>query len=134
MQVVMESVLVERASLQVPVDVDDAGQRAHVHEADRDQERPRCQRAHDSQRVLERRPVVLDRPRNRARADSDEEREHEHDAGVAEGEPEAGAHRSGAGAYQLAGGVVDDRDVVGVERVPGAEEERGDAHADAEDP
>ena len=52
---------------------------------------------------------------------------------VAEAEPEADAHRALAVGHQLAGGVVDGRDVVGVEGVPHAEGVRREAEADAED-
>ena len=55
--------------------------------------------------------------------------EPEHDAGVPEGEPEADRQRPLALGHQLAGGVVDGGDVVGVEGVPHAERVRGDARA-----
>ena len=54
------------------------------------------------------------------------------DRGVAEGEPEARADRGPALADELAGGVVDGRDVVGIEGVPDAEHVRRQADADPE--
>ena len=53
-------------------------------------------------------------------------------AGVAQGEPEADRQRALALVHQLAGGVVDRRDVVGVEGVPHAQGVGGHADADAE--
>ena len=52
------------------------------------------------------------------RRDGEPDREREHDRRVAEREEEADAERALALLEQLAGGVVDRRDVVGVERVP----------------
>lgn len=51
----------------------------------------------------------------------EERRQREDDTRMSQREPEAGADRRLSLAHQLAGRVVDDRDVVGVERVPGTE-------------
>ena len=61
--------------------------------------------------------------------------EREDDGGVAEGEPEADRERLAAGVVgeQLARGVVDRGDVVGVEGVAQAEGVGQDADADGED-
>src|SRR5204863_7891983 len=64
-----------------------------------------------------------------------EQRRHgEDDHGVAEREEEADAERPLALAHQLAGGVVDRADVVGVERVTEPERVGRDADAESEDP
>ena len=52
--------------------------------------------------------------------------------GVAEGEEEPGAQRALAVGHQLAGGVVDGGDVIGVEGVPDAEGPGGEGHPEAE--
>src|SRR5215470_13142418 len=49
---------------------------------------------------------------------------------MAEGEEETAGQRALAVGHQLAGGVVDARDVVGVEGVPEPEEPRGYRHAE----
>ncbi len=85
-------------------------------------------------------------PGERLHPDREQERQREHDRGVAEGEPEpdrerladlgaghAGGFLLGVVGHQLARGVVDRRDVVGVERVPQPERVREDADADRED-
>ena len=66
-------------------------------------------------------------------AEVQQHREREHDAGVAEGEEEPDGQRPLALGDQLAGGVVDRGDVVGVEGVPHAEGVGQRAGADAED-
>ena len=84
--------------------------------------------------AVQRRSVVLDlagqRPGRRTRAAAHRPKT---TRGVAEGEPEADRQRPLALGHQLAGGVVDGGDVVGVEGVPHAEGVGGDAEADAED-
>jgi hypothetical protein len=66
-------------------------------------------------------------------AEVQQHRETEHDAGVAEGEEEPGRQRPLALADELAGGVVDRGDVVGVESASHAEGVGEDAGAEAED-
>ena len=83
--------------------------------------------------AVQRRAVVLDLAGERLDAEREQQREREHDRGVAEREPEADGQRPLAVGHQLAGGVVDRRDVVGVEGVPQPERVRGDAEPDAED-
>ena len=133
MQVVLEVLLVEGAGAQVAVGVDDPDQRAQVHQADHDEERAGGDRAHRAERALQGGPVVLHRVGEGAYADREQEAEPEDDARVAHPEPEARRRRGGAVPDQLAGRVVDGRDVVGVEGVAGAEQERRDAEADPED-
>ena len=79
------------------------------------------------ERLQHRRALVLHRSHDRAHADREQERQPEHDAGMAQREPETGGQRAGALADQLAGGVVDHGDVVGVERVPHSEQVGGHA-------
>ena len=64
--------------------------------------------------------------------DREQEREREHDRRVPEREPEPDAQRPLAFAHQLAGGVVDRGDVVGVEGVAHPERVGGDADPDRE--
>ena len=129
----MQLVLVERARLEVAVDVRDADQRADVHQPDQDEEGAGRERSDEPERVLQGRAVVLDRVDQGTHAEGQQQRQPEDHARVAEREPEAGAERAGALADELARGVVDDRDVVGVERVARTEEERGQTDADSED-
>ena len=132
-QVVLEVLLVERPRPQVAERVHDADERAEVHQADDDEERAGGDRAHRAERALEGGPVVLHRVGEGAYADRQQEAEPEDDARVTHPEPEARRRGGGAVPDQLAGRVVDGRDVVGVEGVAGAEQEGGDAQADTED-
>jgi len=65
-------------------------------------------------------------------ADAEGEQRHhgEDDRAVAEAEPEPDAQGTLTLAHELAGGVVDGRDVIGVERVPHAERVCRDAQSD----
>ena len=129
----MQLVLVERARLEVAVDVRDAHERADVHQPDQDEEGAGGQRSDQAERVLQGRAVVLDGVGQGTHPEGQQQRQPEDHARVTEREPEAGAERAGALTDQLARGVVDDRDVVGVERVPRAEEECGQTDPDPED-
>ena len=80
------------------------------------------------------RVVVLHLAVERLDADREQEREHEHDRRVPEREEEADAQRPLAFGHQLARGVVDRRDVVGVEGVAHAERVGGHAGPDRERP
>ena len=138
---VEEAALVELAlelGLVVPAvphlaeDPDDADEGGEVDQPDRQQEGAADQGAPDAGELLQRGAVVADAPRERPHAQRDAEDHHEDDRGVPEAEPEADAHRALALGHQLAGGVVDGGDVVGVEGVPHAEGVRREAEADAE--
>jgi hypothetical protein len=74
------------------------------------------------------RAVILDRPLQGAHAERDQQRQREHDRRVTEGEPEPDAQRALAFLHQLAGRVVDRRDVIGIERMP--QPERVGRHPD----
>ena len=69
---------------------------------------------------------------DRAGRDGQADADGDDDRGVAEGEKEPGAEGPLPVGHQLAGGVVDRRDVVGVEGVPGAEGPGGERHAQPE--
>jgi hypothetical protein len=73
-----------------------------------------------------------DRAEHRLLRDHDPGADRDDDRGVAEGEEEADAQRPLALVHQLAGGVVDGGDVVGVEGVPHAEGVGEHRDADAE--
>ena len=62
----------------------------------------------------------------------EEQAEAEDDAGVSEGEPESDGKRPAPVVHELARGVVDGRDVIGVEGVSHPEDICGDADSDAE--
>ena len=79
------------------------------------------------------RVVVLDLAVQGPDAEVQQHGQREHDGGVAEGEEEADAQRPLAVVDQLAGGVVDGGDVVGVERVPHAQGVGQDPGPEAED-
>jgi len=64
--------------------------------------------------------AVVDQRRGEAGACGDEQRQHHDHGGVADGEPEADRDGTLAVRHQLARGVVDGGDVVGVEGVPHA--------------
>jgi len=76
--------------------------------------------------------VVLQGVRQAAHAGDDEHAEREDDRRVPEREPEADAQRPLTLRHQLARGVVDRRDVVGVERVAQAQRVCRDPEPDAE--
>jgi hypothetical protein len=63
---------------------------------------------------------VNDRAEDGLGGDAQADAHHDNDRGVAEGEKETGAQRPLPIGHELAGGVVDRRDVIGVERMTGA--------------
>jgi hypothetical protein len=129
----LELGLVEVAAAHPPHDPHDPRQQDQVQQPDHDQERARHERPDQPGRLLQSRAVVLDRAAEPAHADHDQHAEREHDRRVPEREPEADAERALALRHQLACGVVDRGDVVGVEGVAEAERVGGDAEADTED-
>lgn len=76
--------------------------------------------------------LVLHRARDRPDAEQQQGQCEDH-ARVAEGEPEAGAVSLPVLTHELSGGVVDRRDVVGIEGMPDSKQERCGAHPDPED-
>jgi len=86
----------------------------------------------DPAELLEVRAAVRDRSVDRFLGDDDPDADRDHDRGMPEREPEADAQGSFALVHQLAGGVVDRRDVVGVERVSEPQRVREAGHADPE--
>ena len=133
LQLALEFVLVEQALPHAAEDLDDAGQDHEVERGDQVQERRGQRGADDPAERLDtrssgrpprrtppgprwparRRPTMMMEECPRAKKNPVRQR------------PVAVGH-------QLAGGVVDRRDVVGVEGVPGAESPRGQRHAQAE--
>ena len=71
-------------------------------------------------------------PSSALHADRDQEREREHDRRMPQREPEPDAQRPLALAHQLAGRVVDRRDVIGVKRVAQSQRVGGDSDPDRE--
>ena len=116
-----------------PEHLDDAGQDNDVQPGDDVKERSRHARADDPGHAVQSGAAVFYLVVEGADAEVQEDRQHEHDAGVPEGEEEAHRQRPLAVIDELAGGVVDGRDVVGVEGMPHAERVGQDAGAEAED-
>ncbi len=125
--------LVVLALAHPPEDLEDAVERAQVDQAERQQEGAGDGDADQAGRLVQGGAVLLDLARQRADAEGEQGAEAEDDRRVAQREPEADRQRALALAHQLAGGVVDGGDVVGVEGVPHAERVRGEPHAGAED-
>ena len=108
-------------------------QHGQVERRDQQQEEARDAGPDDVRGLLQVRVVVLELLAQAADAEVQQDGQHEHHAGVPEREEEPGRQRSLALTDQLAGGVVDGGDVVGVEGVPHAERVGQRAGADAED-
>ena len=85
------------------------------------EERPRDARPDQAGDRVQGRAVVLDRTGQRLDAEREQQREHEDHRRVPEREEEADAERPLALLHELARGVVDGRDVVGVEGVAHAQ-------------
>ncbi len=121
-QLPLELGLVKRTPPHRPEDANDAGQDEQVQPADKEQERGRDQRAEQRAELLQPRARVEDLVENDLLRDHDSDAHRDNDRGVAEREEVTEAERPWlAGAlpvvHLLASGVVDDRDVVGVERM-----------------
>ena len=114
-------------------DPDDADQHHEIDDADDVEERPRHGGADDAGDLLQDRGVVLELTGQRTGCRGEQGDQSEDDARMAEGEPEPDGHRPLALGHQLAGGVVDRGDVVGVEGVPHAQRVRGQPETEAED-
>ena len=97
---------------------DDANHRDQVHQPDQDQERSSDGASHQPQCLHQGRVLVLHVARHRPHAEGQKQGRAEDDGRVAQREPEPHPQCGLSLADQLAGGVVDDGDVVGVERVP----------------
>jgi hypothetical protein len=112
--------------------LEDAGQDDQVEQGDQVQEAGRQQGPDGSARGFVGRVGVdngaEDGPGRHANADADRDDE----GGVTEGEEEPGGQGPLAVGHQLAGGVVDARDVVGVEGVPEPQQPGRDRHPDTD--
>ena len=124
---------VEFAGAHPTEDLRDPHHGEQVRQSDEDEEGARDDGADQAQRLQQRRTLVLHRAHDRTNSDRQQERQAEHDAGVAQGKPETCGQRPRALADQLAGGVVDYGDVVGVERMPHPEQVGRHPESDAED-
>ena len=100
---------------------DDRYQDDDVEDGDDVEERARHQRADESGVVVQARAAVLDPLVEGFDPEVEQHGEDEHDGGVTEGEEEPDRERSLALGHELAGRVVDGRDVVGVEGVAQAQ-------------
>jgi hypothetical protein len=95
----------------------DAHQDHNVDDGDQVQEHTRDGGADQAGVVMQGRRVLLDGPDYCLEPEGNEQRQPEHHRRVAEGEEEANGKRPLPVVHQLAGGVVDRGDVVGVECV-----------------
>jgi hypothetical protein len=116
----------------LPEDFDDAQQDHEVDDAQHDQERAGHADPDGSCHLVQRGVAVLDLADDRAHAQAQQHTHRENDRRVPEAEPEPDGQRPPALLHQLAGGVVDRRDVVDVERVPHTQRVGGNTEADAE--
>jgi hypothetical protein len=130
-QLLLQRLLVELAAAHRRPDPQDAHERDQVDHAERDQEQPRDAGAEHPGELLQRRVLVRHLAGQRLDADRQQQAQPEDDAGVSEGEPEADTQRPLVLGDQLAGGVVDGRDVVRVEGVPHPQHIRRHAERDA---
>jgi hypothetical protein len=131
-QLLLELLVVVGAAAHLAEDLEDPGQDDEVEPGDQEQEEPGHAGADDVGGVLQVGAAVFDLLVQAADAEVEQHGQREDHAGVAQGEEEPHRQRSLALTGQLAGGVVDGRDVIGVERVPHAQGvgQRPGAHAE----
>jgi hypothetical protein len=115
-----------------PEDLDDADQDDEVEDADHDEEHAGDGRSDQPGRLVQRGAVVGDRAAEALDADGEQRGEREDDRGVPEREEAPDAQRPLAVDHELARGVVDRADVIGVKGVTHPEGVGGDADADPE--
>ncbi len=132
LQLAFEFRLIEVAGPQAPEHLENPGEHDHVERRDQVQEAGRHGRAHHPADGLVTRTRVNDRPEDGLGGDAQAETHHDDDRGVAEGEVEPRAQRPFPVGHELAGRVVDRRDVIGVERMTGAQRPRGERHPQPE--
>ena len=130
LQLGLEFLLVVGAAAHVAEDLEDAHQHDQVQHGDQVQEPGRDQRSGRAARGFEGGTRVDHRAEYGPGGEGDADADRDDDRGVAEGEEEAAAQRAFAVRHQLAGGVVDAGDVVGVEGMPEPQEPGGDGHAE----
>ena len=133
MEVVLELGFVELARAHPAEHPGDADRGHEVHQPDRHQEHPGHERADQTQGLSDGGIAVLDHTGDRAHTQDQQQGCGEDDRRVPQGEPEPRGDRRPPLTDELARGVVDRGDVVGVEGVPHAEHVRGQADAHAED-
>ena len=128
LQLGLKFLLVVGAVAHLPEDLEDAGQHDQVQDRDQVQEAGGQQGADRPAGRLVGRVRVDHRAEDGPGRERDPDADGHDDRGVAEGEEETRPQRAFAVGHQLAGGVVDAGDVIGVEGVPEAQEPRGDGH------
>ena len=128
----LELGLVEGAGPHAAEDPGDAHEHTGVQRRDHVEEGARDRGPDEARDVVQRRRVVRHLPAQRAEPERAQQGQGEHDARVPEREEEADAQRPPALGHELARGVVDRRDVVGVEGVTHAQRVRGHAEPEAE--
>ena len=128
LQFPLELRLVEPACPQAAEYPDDPGQHDHVEGGDQVEEAGRQRGAYHSADALVSRAGVDDRTEHRLGRDAQADADHDDDRGVAEGEEEPRAERPFLVGHELARGVVDRGDVIGVECVPGTERPGRERH------
>ena len=97
------------------VDADDVDEDQQVQHPDQNQEASRDDGSHRAADVAKLTVVADDALHDRLDREAERDRDQKDDGGVPKREEEADAHRFVAALQQLAGRVVDRRDVVGVE-------------------
>jgi len=129
-EALLERRLVVLAASHVAKDAHDPGEDDEVDGRDDVQERPGHARADVPAHVVQLRAFAAHLTRHRPGEEGEREGQGEHDRRVPEGEEEPDRERALAVGHELAGGVVDGGDVVGVEGVAQAEPPRGEPDAD----
>ncbi len=134
-EVLLQLGLAVLAAPHPPEHPDDPDQHDQVEQPDDPQEHPGHRRPDDPGDGVQGGVVVADLPGECPDPEPEQEGQPEHHRRVAEGEPEPDRQWSAAAVgEQLAGGVVDRGDVVGIEGVPQAESVGEHADPDAEHP
>src|SRR5262249_22962404 len=132
-QLLLEFLVVVGTPAHLPEHLENPGQHDQVERGDEVEEGSRHPGADDPGEAVQAGVLVADLGAHRADAEVQQHGEHEDHRGVTEGEEEADRQRPLALAHQLARGVVDRRDVVGVEGVPHAQGVGQDPGAEPED-
>ena len=132
LQLALELGLVEQARAQAAEHLEDPGQHDHVERRDQVQEAGCHRGADDPADGLVPGCGIDHGAEHRPGRDRQPDPDDDDDRGVPEREEEPGAERPLPVGHELAGGVVDRGDVIGVERVPGAQRPGGERDPDPE--
>lgn len=117
-----------------PEDLHDPVEDHEIDDPDEKQEAARHRLTDQARDLVQGRAVVGDVTAQAPDAEREQRSQREDDRRVPEREEEPDAERALPVGHQLAGGVVDRADVIGVEGMAQAQRVRGDADADPEDP